>query len=88
MEEVAAAVYAFIMGLWAIWQGGNLERSQRRRLIKMLNNPKWKWRSLSWLSASIAADREATKRLLVQLKAKPRPKNAKYWGLESRVGTD
>jgi len=85
MEEIAAGFYGTIMGLWAAWTSGRTDRARKRRLRKMLSG-KWRWRSLRWLSASIAADEETTKRLLIELDARPQVGNSKYWGLEARTG--
>ena len=87
-EEIAGAVYGSIMAVWAIFQGESLERKRKRRLQRMLTDPKWDWRSLTWLSASIGADHETTKRLLIKIGARPRPTNSQYWGLETRVGRE
>lgn len=87
-EEIAGVVYGSIMAVWAIFQGESLERKRKCRLQRMLSDPKWDWRSLTWLSASIGADQETTKRLLMKMGARPRPTNSQYWGLESRVGRE
>jgi hypothetical protein len=85
-ETIVSAIYGFVMGLWAIWHGGSLERAQKARLRKMLSHERWEWRSIAWLSAAISADRKMTAALLVQIDARPRTVGSKWWGLISRVG--
>jgi len=85
-EEIASAMFGLIMGLWAILHSGSLERDRKRRLTKMLNNPRWTWRSFSWLAANIAADKETARRLLVAVGARPQVRNPNKWGLISKVG--
>lgn len=85
-ETIISTIYGFVMGLWAIWQGGSLERAQKARLRKMLMSKHWEWRSIAWLSAAISADRARTAELLVQIGARPRAIGSRWWGLVGRVG--
>jgi hypothetical protein len=78
--------YGMVGGIWKAFHSRQLERDQKARLVSMLNNPKYPWRSVSVLSANIAADRATTKALLAQVNARQQEKPPYYWGLIDRVG--
>jgi hypothetical protein len=59
----------------------------KRRLKKMLKLPKFKWRSMKELSAAIGKNDTETKKLLVEINARPQAGNAEMWGMESRIGS-
>jgi hypothetical protein len=59
----------------------------KRRLRKMLKFPKFKWRSMKELSAAVGQNDTETKKLLVEINARPQAGNPDMWGLESRIGS-
>ena len=87
MEEYFVSLaYGIVGAIWKIFHLRNLERDQKARLLLMLNDPKLEWRSISAMSANIAANPEATKKLLVQVNARQSKTPPYYWGLIDRVG--
>ena len=58
----------------------------KRRLRKMLRAHKFKWRTIKELSAAIGQIDDKTKKLLVEINARPQAGNSEMWGLESRIG--
>lgn len=85
-ETIVAFVYGLLGGIWKLRHLHNLEIARRKRLVQMLQNPRYRWRSLSVLSANIAADKEVTKELLIQVGARQQSHAPYYWGLIARVG--
>jgi hypothetical protein len=87
MEEfIVSLAYGIVGAIWKIFHLRNLERDQKARLLLMLNDPNYFWRSISAMSANIAANQETTKRLLVQINARQSKVPPYYWGLIDRVG--
>lgn len=86
LEEILIwLAYGVVGAIWKIFHKRGLENHQKNRLTAMLSG-KLEWRSVSALSANIAADRQTTKTLLVQIGARQMKKPPYYWGLISRVG--
>jgi len=85
-DLVVALGYGIVGGIWKAFHRRNLERHQKRRLVSMLSQPQWQWRSISALSANIATSRDETKRLLVLVNARQMREPPYYWGLIERVG--
>jgi len=83
-EEIAAGVTSGVLN-------GFRESYRRfwlkRRLRKMLKFPKYRWRSVKELSAAIGLNDGDTRKLLVEVNARPQAGNADMWGLESRIGS-
>lgn len=59
---------------------------QLATLREALANPKYKFRSVDKLAKAIGADRFYTEELLAELGARPSRRDAKLFGLTSRVG--
>ncbi len=85
-ELLVSFGYGIVGGVWKIFHHRQLERHQKARLVQMLSNPTYRWRSLSALSANIGADRTTTKTLLVQVNARQQGAPPYRWGLVDRVG--
>jgi hypothetical protein len=89
MEELrewfVLAIFGFGGAVWKFFRMRNLERDRKERLVLMLSG-RHKWRSVSVLPANIAASRDETKTLLVQVRARQKQDPPYYWGLISRVG--
>ena len=69
---------------WREIRSGAPERARKARLREMLEDERFKWRSLDQLSSAIAADADTTKALLVQIGARPQEGNDRMWGLVAR----
>jgi len=89
MEELkewfVLAIYGFGGAVWKFFHLRNLERDRKERLRLMLSG-QWQWRSVSALAANIAADRQETKSLLMQIGARQMQEPPYYWGLITRIG--
>jgi len=84
-EWIALAIYGLGGAVWKFFQLRNLERDRKERLRLMLGGH-WHWRSVSALATNTAADKQETKRLLMQIGARQMQDPPHYWGLISRVG--
>ncbi len=58
----------------------------KAKLVELLSNPKYRFRSIGKLSQAIGADRWKTEELLAELGARPSRRNPKLFGLVSVVG--
>lgn len=63
----------------------NLAEKRKNRLRIMLSGNKYTWRGIDTLAASIGADEETTKALLIEIDARASFTNSKTWALESRA---
>jgi len=66
-------------------RANSLAEKRRARLRGMLNGKRYVWRSLDALAASIGADHETTKELLIEIDARASFSNGKSWALVSRA---
>ncbi|MCZ4281187.1 hypothetical protein O4H49_10390 [Kiloniella laminariae] len=71
------------------WVSGHrarlLAKKRKTRLLRMLSDGKFKWRSLSQLSASVGASESATMELLIEIDARASLQNPLMWALLSRA---
>lgn len=81
-DEIAAGV---VSGLISGLRDSYNNYWVKRRLRKMLKSNKYEWRSMKELSAAIGRTDTETKRLLVEINARPQAGNPNMWGLESRI---
>ena len=69
---------------WREIGSGSLDRSRKARLMEMLEDKRFTWRRLQTLADGIGATPEETRKLLVQLKARPQETDPDKWGLIAR----
>lgn len=58
----------------------------KAKLVELLNNPQYKFRSLTRLAKAIGRERWQTEELLADIGARPSRRNPQLFGLTSRVG--
>lgn len=62
-----------------------LAEKRKKRLRLMLSGTKYTWRGIDTLAASIGADEDTTKALLIEIDARASFTNPKSWALETRA---
>jgi len=83
------AILGFVEKLLEAARGlPGLRRDMKRKstLRKLLNDPKFRWRSIATLARAVGASEKRTRKLLVSIgaRASVRP-GEEMWGLRSRV---
>lgn len=63
----------------------NLAEKRRARLVRLLSDKKYTWRSIEVLASSIGASEEDTLELLIEIDARKSLTNDKSWALVSRA---
>ena len=58
----------------------------KARLVELLSNPKYRFRSVGTLSKAIGADRWKTEEYLAEIGSRPSRRNPNLFGLTARVG--
>lgn len=63
----------------------SLQAKRAATLRRMLNDPRYTWRSIDNLAVSIGADEDLTKELLIGIDARASLSNPRSWALVSRA---
>ena len=74
--------------VWDRWTGGSVDRQRKARLKEMLSDERFEFRKLSTLMEAVAADEATTKRLLIEIGARPSepPNPRNLWTLNPPPG--
>ena len=81
-SAVSGAVKGFVTAVASIFKDNRHDDKRMQRLKAMLSNPRYEFRTLPQLSASIGADDPTTKRLLLEIGARPSETDADLWTLK------
>ena len=66
-------------------KGNSLADKRRKRLIRLLEDERWTWRTIDRLASAAGADHDTTIELLLEIDARADMKNPTQWALESRA---
>jgi hypothetical protein len=70
---------------WRDWFAGKPDRTRRRQLRSMLLDRRFSLRSLDQLSERVGLDKDATRKLLVDIDARPDERNPEMSGFDYRI---
>lgn len=83
--EGSAATAAIAPGNVATTPATN-DAQAKAKLVELLNNPQYKFRSLTRLAKAIGRERWQTEEFLADIGARPSRRNPQLFGLTSRIG--
>ena len=88
LDPISSAVSGFVRGVVSsvasLFKDRKHDDTRKARLRAMLGDPRFKFgRNLPQLAAGIGADPETTKRLLLEIGARPSETDADLWTLKS-----
>ena len=85
-EGLGQGFATIVVAGWRDWFAGKPDRNRRRQLRKMLLDRRFSClRSLDQLSERVALDRDATRKLLIEIDARPDERNPEMWGFDWRI---
>jgi len=81
-SAVGGAVRGLLSSVATIFRESRQDKRRKERLKAMLSSPRFEFRSLPQLAASIGADEVATKHLLLEIGARPSETDPGLWTLK------